>query len=529
MNRVWVALLTMLVTFTASAQNSVKQNTLVVHADDNSSAVISRHIYGHFSEHLGRCIYGGLWVGENSPIPNTRGIRKDVADALYQLGIPNLRWPGGCFADEYHWKNGIGPKENRASMVNTNWGGVTEDNSFGTHEFMELCEQIKCEPVITGNLGSGSVEEMSQWVEYLNSDNISPVTDMRKKNGRESPWNVKYWSLGNEAWGCGGNMEPDYYFNEAIRYATFCKDYNGKRLYKIACGPSEADYRWTETFMRMWAAKSDWLQASINGLSLHYYTICHTWEKKGSATQFTEKELAQTLYNTLRMEELIKKHAAIMDKYDPKKKMGLIVDEWGNWFDVEPGSNPGFLFQQNTLRDALVAGINLNIFNNYCDRVKMANLAQAVNVLQSVVLTRDEELVLTPTYFVFKMFKPHQEAVKLPITLNAANYTCDTLTMPAVSASASRDSLGKIHISLVNLDPNNVQLITVSIPGFHPAQISGEIITADSVQAYNDFGKKESVRIAPFSGAEMVKNILEVHLPAKSVVMLELQSAPKQK
>ena len=376
---------------------------------------INKEIYGHFSEHLGRCIYEGIYVGENSKIPNTNGMRNDVVEALKEMKIPVLRWPGGCFADEYHWKDGIGENENRKKMINTHWGGVVEDNSFGTHEFMELCRQLECEPYINGNVGSGTVQEMSEWVEYLTFEGVSPMADLRTKNGHEEAWKVKYFGVGNESWGCGGNMTPEHYANEYRRYQTFCRNYNGNKLYKIACGANVDDYNWTEGVMKIAGNFMD-------GLSLHYYTIPGDfWTGKGAATGFDEKDWYLTLKKTLKMEELIYRHGAIMDQYDPEKKVGLIVDEWGTWFDVEVGTNPGFLYQQNTMRDALVAGINLNIFNKNCDRVKMANIAQIVNVLQSVILTEGEKMILTPTYHVFNMYKNHQDATLVESHIDTEN------------------------------------------------------------------------------------------------------------
>jgi alpha-N-arabinofuranosidase len=369
------------------------QNRIIVNADQGSD-IISKHIYGHFSEHLGHCIYGGYWVGEDSPIPNTRGIRNDVVQALKDLQIPNLRWPGGCFADEYHWMDGIGPRDKRPKMVNTHWGGVTEDNSFGTHEFLDLCEQLGCEPYITGNLGSGSVEEMSKWVEYITFDGESPMSNLRKQNGREKPWKVKFWGVGNENWGCGGNMTADFYSDQNRRYATYCRNYGDNQLYKIACGSNGGDFNWTETVMKNAGYQ-------MQGLSLHHYTVPNTWADKGSATQFSEADYFSTIEKTLVMDNFVSRHSAIMDLYDPMKRVGLIVDEWGTWYNVEPGTNPGFLYQQNTLRDAIVAGINLNIFNRHASRVKMANIAQTVNVLQAVILTDNEKMVLTPTYWVY--------------------------------------------------------------------------------------------------------------------------------
>lgn len=495
-----------------TAQNKIVINT------DLGKETISKHIYGHFSEHLGTCIYGGYWVGEDSGIPNSQGIRNDVVSALKEIGIPNLRWPGGCFADEYHWMDGIGPRKDRPTMINTHWGGVTENNHFGTHEFLELCNQLDCEPVICGNLGSGSVQEMSQWVEYLNSSNISPMTDLRKVNGREEPWNVKYWGVGNESWGCGGNMTPEYYSNELRRYSTFTKNYGNNRLYKIATGPSDSDYNWMETLMRNGNPGR-----SFQGISLHYYTICHDWSKKGSATVFDENEYFSTMKKTLFMDELLRKHINIMDKYDPQNRVGLIVDEWGNWHDVEPGTNPGFLFQQNTLRDALVASVNLDLFNKYCRRVKMANIAQTVNVLQAMILTKDNQMVRTPSFYVFKMYKVHHDATLLPSDIISENYSVNNESVPAVSATASKSADGKIHVTISNLNPNKALDVTCELRGTSKvAFVSGSIVTGEKINSYNDFGKKEEVTLAKFDKVKVNGNLVTVNIPSKSVVLVEL-------
>jgi len=492
------------------------QNKLVINADQGKET-ISKNIYGHFSEHLGHCIYGGYWVGENSPIPNTRGIRNDVVKALKDIQIPNLRWPGGCFADTYHWMDGIGPRDKRAKMVNTNWGGVTEDNSFGTHEFLDLCEQLGCEPYITGNLGSGSVEEMSKWVEYLTFGGESPMANLRKENGRGEPWKVKFWGVGNESWGCGGNMTPEFYCDQYRRYTTYLHDYGDNHLYKIACGASDFNYEWTEVLMKD-------IGHQIQGLSLHYYTIpSGNWGKKGSATQFDEKEYFNTISNTLVMDELVRKHSNIMDKYDPQKHVGLMVDEWGIWTDVEPGTNPGFLYQQNSLRDAIVAGINLNIFNNHCDRVKMSNLAQTVNVLQAVILTDGDKMLLTPTYWVYYLYKVHQDATLLPIFLTSNTYELDGKKISAVNVSASKDALGKIHITLVNIDPNKPQTVDTELRGFTAKKVSGKILTSAKINDYNTFDKPNTVSIKDFGDAKLSGGKLTVTLPSKSVVMLEIE------
>jgi alpha-N-arabinofuranosidase len=495
-------------------------NTLVVHADA-AKDTISKYIYAQFAEHLGRGIYGGIWVGENNSIPNTRGIRNDVVAALKKIKVAALRWPGGCFADEYHWKDGIGPSADRPKIVNTNWGGVTESNSFGTHEFMDLCEQLGSEPVICGNIGSGTVKEMSDWVQYLTCDGDNPMTALRKKNGREKPWRVKFWCVGNETWGCGGIMSAKHYANELGRYSFFLKDYGRNTLYKISSGGLPEDYNWTETIMKKWKNTDGWLQGYLSGYSLHFYTV-NDWSKKGSATDFTEDQWFATLSKTLQMDELIAKHSAIMDKYDAQKRIGLIVDEWGTWYDVEPGTDPGFLYQQNTLRDAVVAAVNLNIFHKHCDRVKMANIAQMVNVLQAMILTRGDEMVLTPTYYVFKMYSVHQDAAMLPVDLQSESYTNGAVSIPALSVSASKDKEGRIHVSIANLHPTKAQNLRCDVKGTTGSRVSGEIITAASMNAYNDFGKPEAVNIRPFTGAQLRNGILTVSLPAKSIVTLEV-------
>jgi len=483
---------------------------------DLAADTISRNIYGNFSEHLGHCIYGGIWVGENSPIPNTRGIRNDVVSALRRLDLPNLRWPGGCFADEYHWKDGIGPRDQRPMMINTHWGGVVEDNSFGTHEFLDLCEQVGAEPYICGNVGSGSVEEMSKWVEYINFDGHSPMAELRKQNGREKPWKVKFWGVGNENWGCGGNMTAEFYADQYKRYATYCRNYGNSSLVRIAGGPSGSDYLWMETLMK------NIPMTLLDGVSLHYYTVPGTWEHKNSAIEFTEREYLSTLDRTLLMDELLTRHTAIMDRYDPGRKVGLIVDEWGTWYEVEPGTNPGFLFQQNTLRDALVAGINLNIFNNHCERVRGANIAQMVNVLQSVIFTREDEMVLTPTFYVFEMYKVHQQAARIPVEFRSPDYNFEDKTIPAVTVSASRTNNGTVHVTFTQADPHREIEISLEIRGQQMTNVTGTVLTSKELNAHNTFENPETIKAVDFRGAMLGKNIVTVKLPPASVVMIEI-------
>ena len=486
---------------------------------DAPGPVVNRNIYGHFAEHLGRGIYEGIWVGPDSPIPNTRGMRNDVLAALKALDIPVLRWPGGCFADEYHWRDGIGPREKRPAMINTHWGGVVENNHFGTHEFMDLVELLGTNAYVSGNVGSGTVQEMMEWVEYMTSPADSPLANLRRQNGRDKPWRVPYFGVGNENWGCGGTMRPEYYADEFRRYNTFIKNYDrANPIYRIACGASDENVRWTEVLMGAAARQ-------MNGLSLHYYTLpTGNWGKKGSATAFGEDQWFSTLRRTLRMDDFITRHAAIMDEADPDKRVGLVVDEWGTWYDVEPGTQPGFLYQQNTLRDAIVAALNFHIFHRHADRVVMANIAQTINVLQAVILTDKEKMLRTPTYWVFEMFKVHQGGTVLPVELQSPDYAFGQEKIPMVSASATRAADGSaVHLSLANASPARDVTLTVALKGVAPSSASGRVLTAPAVNAHNTFAAPDAVRPAPFGGATLKGDTLEIRLPAKSVVVLALK------
>ncbi len=490
--------------------------TVVVRADQGRHK-IDRNIYGHFAEHLGRCIYEGFWVGEDSPIPNTRGIRNDVVQALRQARVPVLRWPGGCFADEYHWKDGIGPREQRPQMINTHWGGVVENNHFGTHEFLDLCEQLGAEPYICGNVGSGSVQEMMEWVEYMTSDADSPMANLRRKHGREKPWRVRYFGVGNESWGCGGNMRPEFYADQYRRYSTFVKNYPGNTIYRIACGANAADYDWTEVMMRQVGRRMD-------GLSLHYYTIATgNWNRKGSATEYDEATWHRTFREALVMDTLLAKHVAIMDRHDPQKRIGLIVDEWGTWHDVEPGTNPGFLYQQNTLRDALVASLTFDLFHRYADRVRMANIAQTINVLQAMILTDQERMVLTPTYHVFEMYQVHQDATFLPAALACGDYVVNQDALPQLSVSASRGAAGKVHVALTNLDAAREVPVTIQLTGVVPKRASGRVLTGDTITAHNTFDRPNVVAPRALDGVAVSDGRVRCVLPARSVTVVGIE------
>ena len=454
---------------------------------NRSVGTINPNIYGQFSEHLGRCIYQGIYVGQASDIPNTNGMRNDVVSALKALHVPVLRWPGGCFADTYHWRDGIGPKENRKTIVNTNWGGVTEDNSFGTHEFMELCRQIGCEAYFSGNVGSGTVQEFSDWVEYCNMGGISPMASERRANGQDEPFNVKYWGIGNEAWGCGGSMRAEYYADLCRQYSTYLRNYSPEhKIFKIASGADVADYHWTKTVMER-------AGQAVDAVSLHYYTVPHEdWQHKGSATDFTDEEYYTTLHKTLQMEELVENHTRIIKQYQGDRKVGLAVDEWGTWYDVEPDTNPGFLYQQNTMRDALVAAINLNIFSNHCDTVCMANIAQMVNVLQAMILTEGSKMVLTPTYHIFEMYKGHQGAKQLESYAETTLLNHDDQAVPDLHVSASQQADGSILVTAANLNDTAAIPVTCMLGGAKPTGVTARVL-AGAPAAHNTFAAPEQV------------------------------------
>jgi alpha-L-arabinofuranosidase len=485
---------------------------------DTPGAKIDANIYGQFMEHLGRNVYEGIWVGENSTIPNTRGFRNDTLAALKKLKVPVLRWPGGCFADEYHWRDGIGPRDKRPHRVNTFWGGVIEPNEFGTHEFFELAEMLGAKTYLAVNVGSGTVEEMSQWIEYITSPSQSTLANERRKNGRDKPWKLDYVGVGNEPWGCGGDMRPEYYADEYKKYALNIKAPPDNRPIEVASGPYGDEYEWTEVLMKN-AVKQ------MGAFSLHYYTLpsgSFETKNKGPALTFTEADWAITLKHTLKIDEMITKHSAIMDKYDPKKRVGLYVDEWGSWYDVESGTNPGFLFQQNTVRDAVLAGLNLNVFHKHAERVRMTNIAQMINVLQAMILTDKEKMLLTPTYHVFEMYQPFQNATLLPTELTTPDYKIGEVSIPAVSVSAARAADGSVVLALVNTDPNNAARTTVRITGAAKSKISARILTNAAMNAHNTFAAPNTVQPANFTGGKRKGDVWVFDLPAKSVVVATL-------
>jgi len=486
-------------------------------------AKIDRNIFGQFAEHLGYGVYEGIWVGPDSKIPNTRGIRNDVVAALKALKVPNVRWPGGCFADEYHWRKGIGT---RAVTLNPNWGGVTEPNTFGTHEFMDFVDQIGSQAYLSINVGSGTPQEAAEWLEYLTTPLPTTLQKERAANGHPAPYKIPMLGIGNESWDCGGNMTPEYYLRQLTIYSRFVRNFNpaqegNQQMMKIAVGPGGGEARWTEwtdTIMKAWE-KRQW-SWDMQGLSLHNYTVIN-WANKFASVGFGEKEYAQILKETLKMEDLITTHSAIMDKYDPQKKIALVVDEWGSWYAPSPGSNPGFLVQQNSIRDAVLAALNLNIFARHADRVRGANIAQMINVLQAMIMTDKEKMVLTPTYHVFKMYVPFQDATFIPVTLNAGTYTNGDVTLPRVDVIAAKDASGKLWLALTNVDPNNIVEIEVNIPGSRANTASGETLTAAKVDSVNTFDAPNTVTPKPIT-AKLQNGKLTIKLDSKSVTVVSL-------
>jgi alpha-N-arabinofuranosidase len=513
-----LTLLAVAVTVPVAAAQKVQMSVDV----SKAGAKIDRNVFGQFAEHLGHGVYEGIWVGPDSKIPNTRGIRNDVVAALKALKVPDVRWPGGCFADEYHWRKGIGPQ--RTVTLNPNWGGVIESNTFGTHEFMDFLDQIGAEAYLSVNVGSGTPQEAAEWLEYLTTAQPTTLAKERAANGHPAPYKVAFLGIGNESWDCGGNMTPDYYLSQLKIYSRFVRNFNPaqqdkQQMLKIAVGPGGSETRWTEwTDAIMKAYQSHTWSWDINGLSMHAYTVVK-WPPSYASVGFGETEYAQILKSTLEMNDLIAKHSAIMDKYDPQKKVALVVDEWGGWYAPLPGSAPGFLVQQNSLRDAILAALNLNIFAQHADRVRMANIAQMINVLQAMILTDKEKMVLTPTYYVYEMYVPFQDATFVPVTFDAGTYTHDGITLPRVDAIAAKDKAGKLWLAITNVDPNQSAELEVSLAGINAKSAAGETLTAPKVDSVNTFDAPNTVVPKPIS-AKAQDGKLTLELAPKSVTVI---------
>ena len=500
---------------------------------DQPGPRIDRNIFGQFAEQLGNGIYGGVWVGPDSPIANVRGIRSDVVQALRELKVPNVRWPGGCFADQYNWRNGIGPADKRPATSNINWGNQLESNKFGSDEFMDFIGQIGSEAYISVNVGSGSPREAAEWLDYLTSDQPTALAQQRAANGHPAPYRVKFLGIGNESWECGGKLSPDTYVGELNRYLTFVKNLNPKQsgplprfmkgpdpMVRIAVGPPDTDTAYTEAVMKDFRS-SPRTGGNFEGLSLHHYTSGPAGTMSDEATGFSEKDWAGFVSNAYDMDGLIAKNAAIMDKYDPKKQVALVVDEWGNWLKPLAGTPILYIQQQNSIRDAVTAAINLNIFARHADRVRMANIAQMVNVLQSMILTDGPRMVLTPTYHVFRMYVPFQDATLLPIQIDAGRYAFGTVSLPRVDAIAAQGKDGHIWIALTNVDAATGAEFDLAIKGLSAKGGLGETLTADRIDAINSFDKPDTVVPRPYR-ASARGGKLHLALPPRSVTVIRV-------
>lgn len=475
--------------------------------------IINPNLHGHFMEHLGGCIDGGVWVGMDSAIPNNQGIRTDVVEALKRLSPPVLRWPGGCFADDYHWRNGIGSAESRPRTVNMHWGNEIELNGFGTHEFMHLCQLLNTTTYLAGNLGSGSPKEMRDWVEYCNFPGGSTLSDERIANGATVPFAVEFWGVGNENWGCGGNFSPEDYGTEYRRFSTYLRNWGGTKLSLIACGPNGNDTEWTRRFMNK--IKKDWWDgAPLHGYAAHMY--CHS---ESTATEFEENDWNVLLAFAMRLEGLIQSQRELLDEYDPERKIGLIIDEWGAWHKPTPGTNPAFLWQQSTVRDALVASLTLDLFNRQADKVVMGNIAQTINVLQSLILTEEEKMVLTPTYHIFDLYQPHKRGQSVRVSVDSAEVVSG---LPQVSGSASvRD--GVMTVTVSNASMASPVLVEFLVPGVKSVREVRGLAYDGDVHSHNTFESPDSVSLRDFPLVVPDGDRFVMELGAGSVTRLTLE------
>jgi alpha-N-arabinofuranosidase len=508
------AVLAALATLPAMAQPAPAPAVDIAIDTSAPGAVIDRHIYGQFAEHLGRGIYEGIWVGPNSKIPNIKGYRKDVVAALKAIHVPVVRWPGGCFADNYDWRDGIGPRARRPVRINVNWGDVTEDNSFGTHEYMDLMELLGADSYVSINVGSMSPLDAQRWVEYITSDQKATLANERRRNGRDKPWNLKYIGIGNETWGCGGNMPPEVAAANNARYTGYIRTPAAMNTIKVASGASGNvgdPNPFTEALMKD--------GGRLQALSFHYYAMPSARGPKGPATGFGENLWAQELSLALKLEDYVSSTIAVMDKYDPQKRVPLYVDEYGSWYDQEPGSHPGFLYQQNTIRDAEVAALSLNIFHRHTDRVKLAAIAQMVNVLQAMILTDKEKMILTPTYHVFDMYQPFMEATPYKATVSNATYAYGDTKLPLIDVSAARGKDGKLWLAIVNTDPHRAVTVRTGLTG----TAVGRILTGPAMDAHNSFDNPNAVHPVAFSGA-MENGKMVFHMPPMAVAVVAVNN-----
>lgn len=481
-----------------------KQMSKIIISSNLNSDFISPELHSQFIEFLGECIYDGIWVGEKSDIPNYSGMRKEVVDALKVLAPPVIRWPGGCYADTYHWRDGIGERASRPVTYNENFGTYeTDNNHFGTHEFMVLCEMVGARPWLNVNVLSGGVREMREWVEYCNRSEKTALSMERAKNGSEKPFQVQYWGLGNESWDGGGRMTAQLYAEEYRKYSSampLCDardPESGFKLTKIASGPDGNKpverVKWTKDFFE---ELGKYRTPDIDAIDLHFYN----WNvEKGedSDVDFGEKEWYRVIDGCLELESIIKEQYELVNEgtknfpqkegfwETPEYKCDLVVGEWGNWHGASFRTRPA-LYQQCTIRDAITSALTLDIFHRNCDMVKMACVAQTVNVLNSLILTQDEHTILTSNYDVFLMYKVHRGAKKLEITEEEPDHRIYTF------ASEKED---KIYVNIVNTDMTDEKMVDLQFADSVDAE-KVQVLVSDEITACNTVDQPNRIRMA---------------------------------
>ena len=441
---------------------------------------VSPEIYGHFTEHIGGVIYGGIWVGKNSDIPNIKGFRKDIVEKLKAIHAPVIRWPGGCFAEIYDWRDGIG--ENRPTRLNwwTNRDGKYESNAVGTHEFMDFCEAVGAKAYFAANLTTVSPLHIRNWMDYcLSPKGSTTLACEREANGHPEPFDIPYWGVGNENWGGGGEMTPQFYSDEFRRFATVLKnDFPNAELF--ACGEDAARYDWTHGFMRGVEACG----VRFSGYAMHYYT-----HGVGEAIDFTEQDWDGQMKSAALMEDIIKRNWHIICGYGMENKARLVVDEWGCWHKENSGPSKGAnLFeQQSTMRDAMVTALTFNIFNNHCDKVRMANAAQLVNNLHCLFLASGENCITTPTYHVFDLYQEHQGAKAIRTAVSGKEDDAEL----TVSASVKD---GKTLVTVGNLScKKDVTVSLESVGGKISGEAEAVLLYSEDVHAHNTFEAPQTV------------------------------------
>jgi alpha-N-arabinofuranosidase len=450
---------------------------------DEPIGTIRPAIQSQFAEHIGGVIYDGIWVGPESKVANIGGIRKTLVEHVKQLGPVVVRWPGGCFADKYHWRDGIGPPANRPRRFGR-WREETETNQFGTHEFVRFCQICGVEPYFAANVGTGSPEEFQQWVEYANAPaGSTTLADERATNGRSDPFRVRYWGVGNESWGCGGKFTPEDYCREYRRFTEWLPQY-GVPLYLIAAGPNSNDLDWTRRFFARWA---DGAKATIQGWAPHYY--CGT---TGHALRFTQDQWYEQLHKANRMEALIRDQWAVLAEFDPKHTIKLVIDEWGSWHPAGTEINPRHLYEQmGTLRDALVAALSLDTFNRHADKVDMANIAQLVNNLHSLFLADGDRFVATPTFHVYTMYRAHQGARAVRIEVGTPEITFRAGGGPSrifrLAGSASRSGPRDATLTLVHSHATETAEIRIILSGGAAEHVRHTVLSDAQLNAHNTF------------------------------------------